>query len=67
MIVCDKCKKEEKNLTKYIIPEVKGTDWEATSPNRKQVLLTFTHYDIFPTEIELCKECATEVARKIWN
>ena len=57
MIVCDKCKKQ-KELTKYIIPK---EDWNIKY--QSQVL----EYKVIPIEMELCDECATEVARKIWN
>lgn len=64
MIVCDKCR-EEKKLTKYIIPKVDWIGWNTTYGNK--VLKSFAEYKVLPTEIELCDKCATEMARKIWN
>lgn len=64
MIVCDKCR-EEKKLTKYIIPKEDWTGGNVTY--RGEVLNSFTEYKVLPIEIELCDECATEMARKIWN
>lgn len=64
MIVCDKCKKQ-KELTKYIIPKEDWVGWDIKY--RSQVLKEYTEYKVIPVEMELCDECATEVARKIWN
>lgn len=64
MIVCDKCR-EEKKLTKYIIPKEDWSDWNVEYHG--EILKTYTEYKVLPTEIELCDECATEIARKIWN
>lgn len=65
MIVCDRCRKE-KRLTKYMIPTESWIHWNATN-HQDQILQTYTEYKIFPKEIELCNECAIEVAKRIWS
>lgn len=64
MIVCDKCR-EEKKLTKYVIPKEDWTGWNVECQD--SILYQYTERKVLPTEIELCDECATEVAKKIWN
>ena len=64
MIVCDRCRKQEE-LTKYIGPKEDWVGWDIKY--RSQVLKEYTEYKVIPIEMELCDECATEVARKIWN
>lgn len=66
MIVCDRCRKEKK-LTKYIVPIEEQVNWIAIDSQGIVLQKIYAKNKIAPKEIEICDECAVEVAKQIWN
>ena len=66
MRVCDTCKKE-KTLIKYTLPIPDLVEYKITHEGIQVLQSTCIYKAVIPKQIELCEECAIEIARKIWN